>query len=265
MSNTRQNIVETLLEPNDTKIVMLVLDGLGGLPREAGAPTELEAARTPKLDALASLGMTGLHLPVGNGITPGSGPGHLGIFGYDPLAYRIGRGALAAAGINFDLQPGDVAARGNFCTVDGEDRVIDRRAGRIDTETNRHLCEQLETIPVAGAQLFVRPVREHRFLLVLRGEGLSADLADTDPQQTGCPPLDPAANSPEAEGTAEKVTGFIREAGEMLREQPQANMLLLRGFAAKPDWPSFKKRFGLRAAAAAGYPKKMLVGGRAAL
>ncbi len=254
MPETYANAVTALRHPNDTKIVMLVLDGLGGLPVETGGPTELESARTPHLDDLAARGMTGLHLPVGPGITPGSGPGHLGIFGYDPLTYRIGRGALAAAGIGFDLQAGDVTARGNFCTVDKDGQVTDRRAGRIDTDTNRRLCEKLEQITLEGVEIFVRPIKQHRFLLVLRGEGLSPEINDTDSQQTGVPPREPAAKASGADATAAHLRNFVHQAGERLREESKANMVLLRGFADKPEWPSFEDRFGLRGIALAAYP-----------
>lgn len=243
-----------LLSANDSKIILLVLDGLGGLPSEPNGLTELETAFAPNLDALAKEGTCGLHLPVGTGITPGSGPGHLGVFGYHPLQFQVGRGALAAAGIGFDLQPGDVAVRGNFCTLDEAGRVTDRRAGRIDTETNRRLCEKLNSIELAGAELFVQTIKEHRFLAVLRGEGLSDGINDTDPQETGRKPLDPAASNPEAEKTAGLFSQFAARAREVLAGDTPANGVLLRGAAKKPDWPLFKKVFGLNAAAAAAYP-----------
>ena len=167
------DLIQSLVEKRDSKIVLLVLDGLGGLAMEAGGKTELETANTPNLDRLARDGICGLQLPVGQGITPGSGPGHLGLFGYDPIRYKVGRGVLSALGIGFDLTPRDVAARGNFCTVDDEGRVVDRRAGRIPTEQGAELCERLRDIQLDGAELFVEPVKEYRFLLVLRGDGLS--------------------------------------------------------------------------------------------
>ena len=254
MTQSHFERIRDLSQPIDAKIVLLVLDGLGGLPREPGGPTELEAAQTPNLDALAAEGITGLHVPVAPGITPGSGPGHLGILGYDPLTYTIGRGALAAAGIDFDLQPGDVAARGNFCTVDEAGDVVDRRAGRIDTSENERLCEMLRQIRVDGVEVFLEPIKEHRFLLVLRGHGLSDKIDDTDPQQTGCSPKSPVALKPEAQDTADKVERLLAQAGEILRKESSANMVLLRGFASRPEWPSFADVFGLRAAATANYP-----------
>lgn len=247
-------LLRSLRKANDSTIVLLVMDGLGGLPAEPGGPTELEAAATPHLDQLAREGVTGLHHPVAPGITPGSGAGHLGLFGYDPLRFTIGRGALSAAGVQVDLQPGDVAARGNFCTVDDAGNVADRRAGRIDTTVNQRLCERLQGIRVDGIEVFIQPIKEHRFLLILRGEGLSPAVADTDPQQTGIPPRDPAALEPEAESTAAAVAEIIAQARDLLRAESPANMVLLRGFAARPDWPSFEEAFGLHAAAAAGYP-----------
>jgi 2,3-bisphosphoglycerate-independent phosphoglycerate mutase len=224
------------------------------MPLEAGEPTELEAAKTPNMDILAKEGCSGLHVPVGPGITPGSGPGHLGVFGYDPLSFNIGRGVLSAAGIDFELRPGDVAARGNFCTVDKEGVVQDRRAGRIETSVNEGLCDRLRQIDIDGVTLFLQTVKEHRFLLVLRGEGLSDGIRDTDPQEIGKKPLSPEGTLPKAEKTVEIVKRFIEKAREILREESPANMILLRGFASKPDWPQFTEVFGLRTAAAAGYP-----------
>ena len=244
-----------LLNPSDRKVLLLVLDGLGGLPLRPGGPTELEAARTPHLDELARRADVGLHDPVGPGITPGSGPGHLALFGYDPLRYRIGRGVLEALGVDFPLQPGDIAARGNFCTVDGRGNVVDRRAGRIPTAEAERLAERLDAIEVPGAETFVRAVKEHRFLLVLRPETpLSPDLADTDPGRTGVPPLEVAAGASAAQPTAALVQAWLDAARQRIVEEPQANMALLRGFSVLPDWPSFPEVFGMRAFAAAAYP-----------
>jgi 2,3-bisphosphoglycerate-independent phosphoglycerate mutase len=246
--------VQNLIEPNETKIVLLVMDGLGGLPLEPRGDTALEAARTPNLDRLAAESICGLHQPVAPGITPGSGPSHLALFGYDPLEYEVGRGVLSALGIDFDLAPGDVAARGNYCTLGDDGRVADRRAGRIPTEKNRELSALLRNIELPGVEVFVRPVKEYRLLLVLRGEGLSGNLADTDPQDVGQKPLDPEPGSPEAEKTAGLVRQFLGQAREILAGHHPANMVLLRGFSQLPDWSSFERAFGLRAAAIAGYP-----------
>ena len=248
------HVLQELRTAEGGKIVLLVLDGLGGLPMTPGGPTALEAAGTPNLDRLAAGGITGLHEPVGPGITPGSGPGHLSLFGYDPLRYRIGRGVLEALGIGFDLRADDLAARGNFCTVDDEGIVTDRRAGRISTEKAVELCAELREIRLPGVELFVEPVKEHRFMLALRGEGLAEGVADTDPEETGRAPLEVRAERPEAERAADLVQTFVREARNRLADHHPANMVLLRGFAKRPDWPRFPELFGLRAAALAQYP-----------
>ena len=231
-----------------------MLDGLGGLPIEAGGPTELEAARTPHLDRLAAEGICGLTEPVGPGITPGSGPGHLALFGYDPLHYQVGRGVLSALGIGVDLAAGDVAARGNFCTVDAAGAVLDRRAGRIGSDVGQRLCAKLDAIELPGVEVDVRPVKEHRFLLRLRGEGLSGAVGDTDPQATGVPPRPAEALDAAGERTAELARAFVARAAEVLQDEHPANMVLLRGFATLPDWPRFPDATGLRAAALADYP-----------
>lgn len=247
-------LIRELLTPGDTKILLLVLDGLGGMPVEPGGPTELEAAATPNLDRLAAEGIVGLHQPVGPGITPGSGPGHIGLFGYDPIRYQIGRGVLEALGIGFELESDDLAARGNFCTMDEAGNVSDRRAGRIPTELAARLCAELREIELPGVRAFVEPVREHRFLFVLRGAGLAEGVADTDPGRVGHPPLDATAERSEAEPTAALVRRFVKEARDRLRGHEPANMVLLRGFARKPEWPSFPTVFGLRSMAVAQYP-----------
>jgi len=248
------DLIREIVIPAETKIVLLVMDGLGGLPHPQSGRTEMETARIANLDRLAQEGICGMVYHVGMGVTPGSGPGHLALFGYDPRRYRIGRGALEAVGIDFDLGPRDVAARGNFCTVDDSGVVVDRRAGRIDSGTCARLCAELRTIELAGAELFVEPVREHRFLLVLRGDGLSDALNETDPQKVGVPPLEVEALAPEAQATAKLVGTFVAGARERLRHHHPANMVLLRGFARRPNLPSFPEVFGLRAAAIAFYP-----------
>ncbi|MBD3242982.1 MAG: 2,3-bisphosphoglycerate-independent phosphoglycerate mutase [Chitinivibrionales bacterium] len=246
--------LQPLASTGQSKIVLVVLDGLGGLPIEPGGKTELETANTPAMDRLAAEGICGLHVPVASGITPGSGPGHLGVFGYDPLRYEVGRGVLAALGVGFDLHPGDIAARGNFCTVDDGGTVTDRRAGRIDTETNRTLCEKLRDIQLPGAELFIETIKEHRFLLVLRGEGLGAAVDDTDPQQTGLQPRPPRARTQQAQKTAEIVGVFLDQARKRLADSAPANMVLMRGFDERPQWPQFGDIYGLRAGALASYP-----------
>jgi 2,3-bisphosphoglycerate-independent phosphoglycerate mutase len=248
------DLLRELAEPSDSKIVLLVMDGLGGLPRPEGGGTELEEARKPNLDALAARSTLGLSDPIGPGISPGSGPGHLALFGYDPLKYLIGRGVLEAVGIGFDLLAGDVAARGNFCTVDEQGLVTDRRAGRIATETNIELCGLLRKINLPGVQLFVEPVKEHRFVLVLRGPGLAADLSETDPQRVGLAPLDVKALAPRAQPTADLINRFIVEARKTLAGHHPANMVLLRGFAEEPGLPKIQEVYKLRPAAIATYP-----------
>ncbi len=244
-----------LAQPATSKIVLLVMDGLGGLPMEPGGLTALEAAETPNLDALAREGICGLHEPIGPGVTPGSGPSHLALFGYDPLRHDVGRGALAALGVGFDLGPHDVAARGNFCTVDKDLIVLDRRAGRISTEQCAALCDLLrERVQLANVTCFIQPVRDYRFLLVLRGNGLSGDVEDTDPQMVGEQVLEPKASSSAGKRTARLVADFVRQAREALADRQPANMLLLRGFARKPNWPTIEDLYGVRGAAIAGYP-----------
>lgn len=248
------SFLQPLVKPTDTKIVLFVLDGVGGLPSGPDQETSLEAAHTPHLDDLLVDSICGLQQPVGPGITPGSGPGHLGLFGYDPIQYQVGRGVLSALGIDFDLQPQDVAARGNFCTLDDQGRVTDRRAGRISTEKNKELCALLREIDLPGVEVFVETVKEHRLLLVLRGDGLSGDLEDTDPQEVGTEPLSPKPHSSEAEKTVQLVEQFLEQARRELADHHPANMVLLRGFAKKPDWPLVRDVYGLRAAAIAAYP-----------
>lgn len=247
-------LTRELFVKNDSKIVMLVADGLGGLPLEPGGKTELETANTPNLDALAKKGVQGGSVPVLPGITPGSGPGHLALFGYDPLKYVIGRGALEATGIGFELGPNDVAVRGNYCTLDANGNISDRRAGRIATEESAPLADVLGKVKIAGVEVFVRPVKEHRFVVVFRGQGLAGHVHDTDPQKTGVPPLDPVAADAASQKTADVAREFIRQATQLLAGQKKANGLTLRGFAAKPDLPTYEDVYGLRAAAIAVYP-----------
>ncbi len=238
---------------NDTKILLLVIDGLGGLPNESGR-SELEQAHVAALDRLQRESLCGLTVPVDYGVTPGSGPGHLALFGYDPMQYTVGRGVLEALGIDFDLRDTDVAARGNFCTVDAGGLITDRRAGRIANEKTIELCAKLRAIKLAGVQVFVEPVKEHRFVLVLRGEGLSDAVTETDPQREGYAPMPSRALAPEAEATAGLLNDFIAQAAALLRDQAPANMLTLRGIAKTPPMPSIAEACKFRAAAIAAYP-----------
>jgi 2,3-bisphosphoglycerate-independent phosphoglycerate mutase len=248
------DLMKELHIAGQTKIVMLVIDGLGGLPVELGGPTELEAARTPNLDALAVESICGLSVPISPGVTPGSGPSHLALFGYDPLRYEIGRGVLEACGIGFPLGPSDVAARGNFCTVDENGLIADRRAGRIPSERGAELCKILRAIQLPDTETFVEPVKEYRFVLVLRGEGLSGGLTETDPQQLEVPPRQVEALIPEAQHTAELFNQWVAQARELLADQYPANMVLLRGPDKTPLLPGMAEVYGLRAAAIATYP-----------
>jgi 2,3-bisphosphoglycerate-independent phosphoglycerate mutase len=247
-------ILGDLLIQNGSKIVMYVADGIGGLPHKPGGKTELEAARTPNLDRIAQRGTQGMSIPVAPGISPGSGPGHLALFGYDPIRFLIGRGALEATGIGFELGPDDVAIRCNFCTLDEEGNISDRRAGRIPTEESAPLAIKLRRISIPDVEIFVEPVQEHRFVVVFRGEGLHGDVEDTDPQRTGVPPLVPVARTRESEHTAMVAAHFVAQAQEILRGQPKANGLTMRGFAERPQLPSYQDRYGLKAAAIAVYP-----------
>jgi 2,3-bisphosphoglycerate-independent phosphoglycerate mutase len=247
-------LIRDLVEPGASKIVLLVADGLGGLPVVPGGKTELEAAHTTNLDGLAREGVTGLSIPVLPGITPGSGPGHLGLFGYDPLEYRIGRGILEALGINFAVGARDVAARGNFCSVDESGVITDRRAGRPATERCVAMCRKLQQIKVSGAEIFVEPVREHRFVVVFRGDDLGDRVNDTDPQTTGHKPLEARGEDPPSQRTAQAVNQFIAQAAQVLKGDAPTNMATLRGFARYPKIATMKEVYGLKACAIAVYP-----------
>ncbi|MGH9042467.1 MAG: 2,3-bisphosphoglycerate-independent phosphoglycerate mutase [Acidimicrobiia bacterium] len=246
--------LSALVRPDGGKIVLIVMDGLGGFA-DTQHGTEAEEATTPNLDRLVADGVTGLGEPVGPGITPGSGPGHLALFGYDPEVFELGRGALSAAGLEFKLSPGDVAARGNLCTLDSAGVIADRRAGRLPDGEARQVVELLaDKIAIDGCEVVFRHEREHRVLVVLRGEGLDPRLADTDPQVTGVAPLAPNALDPAAERTASVVAELDAQVRAALSDQPKANGLLLRGFDQHRDLPGFKDRYGLKAAAIAIYP-----------
>jgi 2,3-bisphosphoglycerate-independent phosphoglycerate mutase len=248
--------IESLVQPSDTKIVFYVADGIGGVTDPGRGKSEMEAARLPNLDALAARSSLGLMEPVGPGITPGSGPGHLGLFGYDPLSVQIGRGVLAALGIGFDLRPGDIAARVNFCDLDADGHVTDRRAGRIDDASARKVVERIvgEMSVDFDGEVFFRAAKEHRAVLVFRGEGLDGRVADTDPQRTGVPPLPAEALAPEAARTAEMAGAFFDEVRRIRGGEPRANGVLMRGFDVYRPIPSLADRFGLKPMAIASYP-----------
>ncbi|QDT44758.1 cofactor-independent phosphoglycerate mutase [Gimesia alba] len=247
-------LMKQLQKKNDSKIVLLVSDGLGGLPQEPGGKTELETANTPNLDELARKGTLGRSIPVLPGITPGSGPGHLGLFGYDPLQFNIGRGVLEALGIDFELGPDDVAIRGNFCSLDDQGNITDRRAGRIASEIGAALCEKLDKIEIPGVEVFVRHVKEYRLVIVLRAKGLGGDIHDTDPQRTGVPPIEPVGQNEASQKTAEICKEFLNQAAVILKDDHPANLLTMRGIAKMPEIPTFEEVYGTRAAAIAVYP-----------
>ena len=240
--------------PTPSKMVLLVADGLGGLAHPDTGKSELETAHTPNLDALAQESACGLTTPVLPGVAPGSGPGHLALFGYDPLKHQIGRGALEALGIEVDLAEGDVAARGNFCTVDADGLLVDRRAGRIPTEFSAPICERLDRIEIDGARVDVFPVQDYRFVLRLRGTGLSEAVSETDPQVTGAKALPARPLKLEAAKTATIINQFVERAAQLMSEEERANMLLLRGFAQMPSLPSMGDVYRLNPAAIAAYP-----------
>jgi 2,3-bisphosphoglycerate-independent phosphoglycerate mutase len=252
-----QKLVRGLIQTNSTKIVLVVLDGLGGLP--VNGKTELESAKTPQMDALAQSGACGLHIPVAYGITPGSGPGHLSLFGYDPLEYRIGRGVLEALGLGMDVKKTDIALRCNYATIE-KGIIKDRRAGRIPTEQSRKITERLQSAitKIDDAEIHFAPGMEHRFAVLMRfPEPLApgADsINDTDPQKEGKTPLQPAAGVPAAGRVARVAEKFIALVLEVLKKEEKANYVLLRGFSVMPDLPSFKDAYGLDAVAIATYP-----------
>jgi 2,3-bisphosphoglycerate-independent phosphoglycerate mutase len=249
-----EEVLRSLAIQTDSKLILVVIDGLGGLP--VRGKTELEAAKIPNLDRLASKSVCGLIDAISYGITPGSGPSHLALFGYDPLQYEIGRGVMEALGIDIPLTQNDLAARGNFATIDDRGIIVDRRAGRIATEKNRETCDFLgnEIKEVEGVRISVYPGREHRFVLVFRGEGLRDDLTDADPQKDGLKAKGTEGLSQEARWTAEVVNLYLKKAGEVLKPFHPANTILLRGFSKIPHIPTMSDRFKLRPAAIATYP-----------
>ena len=247
-------LIREISRASATKIVLLVIDGLGGLPNPETGKTELETAHTPNLDVLAAKGICGLSEPISTGITPGSAPGHLALFGYDPVGYTIGRGVLEAMGIDLDLKPGDIAARGNFCTIDKGGLITDRRAGRIATEKSAELCRLLDGMVIDGVEILVSPVKEHRLVVVFRGDNLRTEISDSDPQQTGIAPVDVTALRQKANHTADIVNRFIARAREILARHHPTNMVLLRGFSRQPKLPTMAEIYKLKPAAIANYP-----------
>ncbi|MGV8058052.1 MAG: 2,3-bisphosphoglycerate-independent phosphoglycerate mutase [Smithellaceae bacterium] len=250
------DLIDRLVAKNEKKIIFLVMDGLGGLPQSPEGRTELEQALTPNLDRLAASGACGLLDPVGYGITPGSGPAHFALFGYDPVKYNVGRGLLSAAGLGFPMKSGDFFMRANFATLDNNGLISDRRAGRLATEKNEELCKKLqETVKLDGAkEVFFCTEKEHRALVVLRGGDFSERISETDPQKTGRAPLNAQGLIPEAEATAAVVNELSAKVIKVLADEPQANCMLLRGFAKYQLFPGMADRFGLKPLAIASYP-----------
>jgi 2,3-bisphosphoglycerate-independent phosphoglycerate mutase len=251
---TREALVSDLARDHGDSMLMLVLDGLGGY-RSPDRDSELALARTQNLNQLATTSALGLHDPVGWTITVGSGVGHLALFGYDPLVYHVGRGALIAAGIGFELRPGDVAARVNLCTLAPDGTIVDRRASRIPTTETAEVCRVLnEHGQLENAEFFLIPELDYRALLVLRGEGLEGEVTDTDPQRVGVQPLPARARTPGSGRTVELITELLDRARGLLADRAQGNFLLLRGFDTYRELPGFPERYKLRAAALASYP-----------
>ena len=253
-------LIADLARPAKTRIVLLVIDGVGDLVTAEQPQTALERASTPHLDALARRSAVGRQVPVAQAVTTGSGPGHLALFGYDPLSEEadIGRGVLEALGVGMEIGPGDVAARGNFATADADGNLTDRRAGRIPTEECRRLVallnRALEATPVPGLDAHLEAGEAYRCVLRLSGHGLNADLGETDPQRLGVPPLRLRAQSPSAAATAEKVRRLIKVMEAAIADEPRANRLLLRGFSGLPRLPQMDVLYHLRAGCFAGYP-----------
>ena len=255
MEDTYGNLISSLAMENDKRIVLLVMDGVGDCDND-GKGTALQQATTPNMDALARRSALGLSTPVAVGVTPGSGPGHIALFGYDPIVYQVGRGVLSALGIEFAVTRRDVCARLNFCTLDDEGKVTDRRAGRIPDEENRRVLVKIreKLSPPAGVELFLETVAEHRALLVLRGDDLDDDIGETDPQTVGAAPLSATRPPHDKSETAKMYEDIANQVREILSDEPKANMILGRGFAKFPSWPTFAERFKLKPGAVAGYP-----------
>jgi 2,3-bisphosphoglycerate-independent phosphoglycerate mutase len=251
---TKDEVLHSLVIQTESKLVIVIIDGIGGLPLRG--KTELEAAKIPNLDRLVSKSICGLADPISYGITPGSGPSHLALFGYDPFQYEIGRGVMEALGIDIKLRENDLAARGNFATVDEKGIIVDRRAGRISTERNRKICGflQNEIKEIGEVKISIHPGKEHRFVIVFRGEGLKDDLTDADPQKDGLEAKRTEGLSPEARRTAEIINDYLKRATGALKPFHPANTILLRGFSKVPEIPTMSNRFKLRPAAIATYP-----------
>ncbi len=265
----RLEMLSTLAHKNDKKILLWVFDGIGGLPHPETGKTELETAVTPHIDAFVARSMTGRTLAFGQGVTPGSGPGHLALFGYPNDQIVIGRGVLEVLGSSevllggervsrFSLSKGDVAARCNFATrqvVGGQAVITDRRAGKPATAVSTALVQRISAeVSIEGVEVFLLPGKEHRFSVVFRGEGLVGEVTETDPQVTGAAALRCEPCTPAAARAAEVVNAFVDQINTILADEPAANTALLRGIAGRPDIPTLPELFGLRCGAIAAYP-----------
>ena len=252
-----EKIIKEIIKKNDKKILLLIMDGLGGLPEPTTHLTELETAKKPYLDEIARVGMCGLSIPVLPGITPGSGPAHLSLFGYDPIEHKIGRGVLEVLGVGMEMDKNDIAIRGNFATIDENNIVTDRRAGRIPTEQNQKLVQILqEKIKIInGVEIIIKTVKEHRLAILLKGKNLSPDISENDPQKEGLPLRKITPLKKNAEFTAGILNEFLKQAEKILAQQnTKARTILLRGFSGIPDIESFEKKYLLNPVCIASYP-----------
>jgi len=252
-------LIKSISQKNDKKILLVVIDGLGGIPNPETGKTELETAKTPNLNKLARKSICGLTIPVDYGITPGSGPAHLSLFGYDPIKYQIGRGVLEALGIGIELGKNDLSARANFATINHSTGLItDRRAGRIPTEKNQEICKILQEKikEIDGTKILIKSGKGHRFVVVFTGENLSENITENDPQKENNPPkkIFPSNASSDAERTAKIINKFLEKAVEIIKEHHPANYILLRGFSKYPDIPQMQEIYKLTPAAIATYP-----------
>ena len=251
---------ELTLKTN-AKLALIVLDGLGDIATPAqGDVTPLEAAATPNLDSLVQSGVAqGRMIPVAPGITPGSGPGHLALFGYDPLEFQVGRGVIEALGLGINLRAGDVAARANFCTLDSKGIVIDRRAGRIETKLCEELCALLskKIKKLGDTEVIIKAGKGHRFVVIFRGKGLEGPLTDADPHREGLPIPEVSAinkKSVKAKKAAKLIADFYAAALPVIAKKKPANGFLMRGIAHQPAIPTFEERYQLKPACLAVYP-----------
>jgi 2,3-bisphosphoglycerate-independent phosphoglycerate mutase len=253
MNYDRQQLLSEIVQPAQTKIVLLVMDGIGDIPKNGETP--LQKANTPNFDKLAKDSDLGQTIPVLHGITPGSGPGHLALFGYDPVKYQIGRGILEALGSNVDVEEKDIVARANFATVKNG-IIVDRRAGRPSTEESGKVVQKLSSLikEIDGVKITFYPGKEHRFVVKLTAEGLDDKITDADPQKEGKPILLTQPLTAEAKKTSEIVNKLMNQIADVLKDEERMNFALIRGFSKYPKLPQFPEVYKLKAAAIATYP-----------